>query len=226
MEALWGGAVMISTLAVLIAIPSLAQDRAAVVRPVEAIMDIYRAGGYNDASDGIAPAVYSFPAGVSRILTFSSVTGMWTCNGSVPEYGPDGTSLLTGCIAPGGNNMNPVGTFSGYYSTDFSGAMVGMFLSDDLPPSAPPPLRFYNTESSQGGIPTDFKILSPLIGQVFFIGDGLTGTGSGGIQLFRVPPTATHLYLGYTDSCNGGPAPSCYSDNVGSVTAVFRIAQP
>jgi hypothetical protein len=119
--------------------------------------------------------------------------------------------------------MNPVGTFSGYESTDFTGALVGMFLEDALPPAAPASLRFYDTDDSQGGIPTDFKILSPLIGQVFFIGDGLTGTGIGSIQSFRVPPAATHLYLGYVDSCNGGQVPSCYSDNLGILIAAFQL---
>jgi hypothetical protein len=190
---------------------------------VDATMDIYRAGGYNDGSDGIAPVVFTFPARAWRTMTFPSVGGAWTCTPSVPKYGPDGTSLSTGCLPPSGNDMIPIGTFSGYHSTDFTGAMVGIFLEDALPSAAPPSLRFYNTDSSHGGIPTDFRILSPRIGQIFFIGDGLTGTGIGNIQVFDVPPTATHLYLGYVDSCNGGPVPSCYSDNLGSLNAVVRL---
>ena len=204
----------------LISVPLLAQDTPDVELPVSAKMDIYRAGGYNDGSDGIAPTVYSFSARAGRIVTFSSVAGMWTCSPTVPEYGPDGGSLSTGCT---GNNMNPIGTFSGYATTDFMGAMVGMFLEDALPPVAPASLRFYTTDSSQGGIATNFKNLSPVIGQVFFIGDGLTGTGTGSIQVFRVPPTATHLYLGYIDSCNSGPLPGCYSDNLGTLYAVFKL---
>ena len=65
--------------------------------------------------------------------------------------------------------------------------MVGMFLEDALPPSAPAALRFYASNNSQGGIQTDFKALGPKIGQVFLIGDGLTGTGSGSIQVFWSP---------------------------------------
>jgi hypothetical protein len=215
-------ALLPSTLALALAAPLLAQ----VSLSVSATMDIYRAGGYNDGSDGIAPVVYSFPARPFQTLTFSSVAGEWTCTPSVPEYGADGTGLSTGCIPPGGANIgNPVGTFSGYDTTDFSGAMVGMFLTDALPSSAPPPLRFYVSDNSQGGIQTDFKALAPKIGQVFFIGDGLTGTGSGAVQVFAIPATATHLYLGYVDSCNGGPVPSCYSDNVGSLTAIFQLHQ-
>ena len=63
-----------------------------------------------------------------------------------------------------------------------------------------------------------------MIGQLFFIGDSLTGTGAGNIQAFEVPPTATHLYLGYVDSCtltNG--TPGCYSDNGGTLVATFLL---
>lgn len=200
-----------------------AQD--SVTLSVSANMDIYRAGGYNDGSDGIAPVPYTLGAGTGRrTVTFPSVGGAWTCTASVPEYGADGTGLSTGCKPPGGANIsNPIGTFSGYESTDFSGAMVGMFLENALPASAPPALRFYVSDSAQGGIQTDFRTLNPRIGQVFFIGDGLTGTGSGVVQVFEVPRTATRLYLGYVDSCNGDLVPSCYSDNVGMLSAVVSV---
>ena len=194
--------------------------KAQVELPVKATMDIYRAGGYNDGSDGIAPVVYSFPARPFQTLTFSSVAGAWTCSTGVAEFGADGTAV-GGC--PAIDIPGPVGTFGGYKSVDFLGAMVGMFLEDGLPPAAPAALRFYVSDSSQGGIQTDFAALSPRIGQVFFIGDGLTGTGSGSMQVFGVPPTATHLYLGYVDACSGGPVPSCYPDNAGSLTAIFQI---
>lgn len=165
--------------------------------------------------------VYSFRARAGRSMTFPSVGGAWTCSPSVPEYGADGTS--TGCFQPEGQNINgPGGPFSAYHLTDFEGALAGVFLEDSLPASLPPALRFYVNDASQGGIQTGFKTLSPLIGRVFFIGDGLTGTGIGSVQGFRVPP-ATHLYLGYVDSCNGGPVPGCYSDNVGSLIAVVRM---
>ena len=192
---------------------------------VSAHMDIYRAGGYDDASDGIAPVAYSFPARAKQTLTFPSVTGAWTCSDGVPVYGADGTTTGPCFQAEGQSFKNPIGPFSGYSVTDFVGAMAGVFLEDALPPSAPPPLRFYVSDSSQGGIQTNFKTLSPRIGQVFFIGDGLTGTGSGTVQIFQVPPTATHLYLGYVDNCGSGigAVPGCYSDNAGTLSAVPEL---
>jgi hypothetical protein len=189
---------------------------------VDATMDIYRAGGYNDGSNGIAPVVFSFPARAWRTMTLPSVGGAWSCNSVHAPFGADGTTDPASGCTPG--NINPVGTFAGYDLTDFCCGLAGMFLEDTLPASAPPTLRFYVSNSSQGGIQTDFRTLSPKIGQVFFIGDGLTGTGTGSIQTFYVPATATHLYLGFADSC-ATPVPGCYSDNVGELSATVRLQQ-
>jgi hypothetical protein len=205
----------------------VAQAQTPVTLQVNANTDIYRAGGYNDGSDGTAPVTYSFTAGLFQTLTFSSVTGTWTCSGGVAQYGPDGTAGGR-CYHTGGQEIdNPTGPFAGYNLTDFTGGMVGVFLGDSLPPAAPPALRFYFSDNSQGGIQTDFPTLAPKVGEVFFIGDGLRGTGSGSNQVFSIPPTATHLYLGYIDSCAqpGPSAPGCFSDNAGSITAVFQIEE-
>jgi len=201
---------------------------------VSANTDIYRAHQYNDGSDGVAPFAWAFTAGPGLVLEFRAIIGSWTCadflNGN-PPYGPDGERFhfANGNCYPRANISNPIGPFSGYATTDFTGALVGLFTEDSLPGTAPPPLRFYISDSSQGGIPNNFAELSPQIGQVFFVGDGLTGTGSGAHQLFQVPATATRLYLGYVDSCGGSgfTSPSCFKDNGGAVTAFFGIfAQP
>jgi len=184
---------------------------------VSANMDIYRAGGYDDGSDGIAPAEYTFPAAPGQTLTFSSITGSWDC-GQTPLYGPDGS---TTSVCQPHTIENPIGTFSGYNTTDFTGGLAGIFLEATLPHSAPPPLRFYVNDGAAGGIQTSFTTLSPQIGQVFFIGDGLTGTGTGATQMFAVPPTARHLYLGYVDSCSNS-VPGCYTGNIGSLTATVN----
>jgi len=204
-----------------LSVPLLAQSQ---TLSVSAVMDLWQAGGNNDGSTGgIPPAVYAFSAAAGQTITFSSITGSWGC---VPTYsfGPDGTTNNCFGISGGEDNIviPPTGNLSGYASTDFVGALVGVFLADNLPPSAPPSLRFYETDGSLGGIQTNFLTLSPLIGQIFFIGDGLTGTGTGSVQAFQVPTTATHLYLGFVDVCST-MAPGCYFDNQGSVTAVFSI---
>jgi hypothetical protein len=132
----------------------------------------------------------------------------------------------SGSCALAPTDLNSVGPFSGYQLTDFVGALVGVFLEDSLPPAPPAALRFYVSNNADGGIQTNFRTLAPKIGQVFFIGDGLTGTGSGTLQTFFVPPTATHLYLGYVDVCSSSStAPGCYFDNVGSLSVTVWLQQ-
>jgi hypothetical protein len=53
-------------------VPAMAQSQ--VKLTVDATMDLYRAGGYNDGSDGIAPAVFSFTAGAGQTITFPNVS--------------------------------------------------------------------------------------------------------------------------------------------------------
>jgi hypothetical protein len=72
---------------------------------------------------------------------------------------------------------------------------------------------------TSSGLGTAFSSLSPLAQQAFFIGDGLTGDGTGSTQTFYVPTGATTLYLGLTDACNYNGAPNnCYTDNEGYFT--------
>jgi hypothetical protein len=204
-------------LSLMLAVSAMAQGTLEQL-PVSARMDIYRAGGYDDGSNGIDPVVYRFLPKSGQVLIFSAVTGEWS--GETGYNGPDGVTgeseqqIIT----------NPTGTFAGITTDGVWGAMVGMFLGDGLPVVAPPPLTF-TANSTEGGIPTNFRSLTPQIGEVFFIGDGLTGTGTGKYQLFRVPPTATRLFLGYLDSCTrpGPDAPGCYSDNSGTLSTYFAL---
>ena len=211
-----------------IAIMANAQD-VLVDMPVYAKMDIYRAGGYDDGSDGIAPAVYTFESKANQILTFRSVTGQWTCRYGDTSYSADGSIAGDPCYSDLGTFFaNPIGPFSGYATANFQGALVGMFLADSLPIYPPPALTFIRgNRTAPGQIPTRVEFIRPLIGQVFFIGDGLTGTAAGSHQDFVVPPLATHLYLAYADSCiaagQPGGVPGCYDDNAGTLTAVFAI---
>ena len=73
-------------------------------------------------------------------------------------------------------------------------ALVGVFLDGTQPDSslAPGPLDF-------SSIGTSFTSISPMLKQVFFIGDGLTGAGSGASQTFNIPAGATRLFLGAMD---------------------------
>lgn len=87
-------------------------------------------------------------------------------------------------------------------------SLIGVFLGPNQPnlTSAPSTLDF----SSLG---LGFSSLSPELKQTFFIGDGVTGTGSGNTQEFLVPAGATRVFLGTMD---GGQ----WSNNSGE----FRVS--
>lgn len=104
-----------------------------------------------------------------------------------------------GCATPDGGD--PCG--SNLMAREFFGisgyigpinALVGAFLDDSAPiPPAPLALDF-STPAAQAQLS-----FAPELNQVFFVGDGLTGTGTGAAQLFVVPPGATRLFLGSSD---------------------------
>lgn len=87
----------------------------------------------------------------------------------------------------------------------FLNALAGVFLGPTTPSGTGP------AQLTSG---TSFSSTSPGIGQIFFIGDGLTGTGSGDVQTFIVPTGATRLFLGVTDE--GGNF-----DNSGTIVATI-----
>lgn len=209
--------------ALLAAVSLPAQNQVSLT--VDARMDIYRAGGYDDGSNGIDPVVFSFPARAWRTMTLPSVGGAWSCNNIVAPFNADGIRAYPATACYPTSIPGPVGKTSGYELTDFTGALAGVFLNNALIRPTRSALRFYATDNSLGGVRADFISLSPSIGQVFFIGDGLTRTGAGKLQTFFVPPTATHLYLGYVDSCTSTvpTAPGCFADNAGSLNVTVRL---
>jgi hypothetical protein len=74
-------------------------------------------------------------------------------------------------------------------------ALVGVFLDDRQPDSTPAPSAL----GFCGPGETSFASLSPGLKQVFFIGDGRTGNGSGVAQQFIIPSGASRLFLGTAD---------------------------
>lgn len=77
-------------------------------------------------------------------------------------------------------------------------ALVGLFLSDDSPTGGPTPAQL------DFAYLLDFASLAPGLGQIFYIGDGLTSyagsAGPAGVrQDFTVPTGATRLFLATSD---------------------------
>lgn len=116
-------------------------------------------------------------------------------------FGPEGNSSLTS------SSITGFGSISGYKGTQ--GALVGLFLDNAIPTgsAAPATLDF-------SLIGKDFTSLSPLLGQVFFIGDGRTGGGI--FHEFLAPAGATRLFFGVPDAFGFNGVPGAYDDNDGS----------
>ncbi|MEG4292504.1 hypothetical protein Q5692_26720 [Microcoleus sp. C2C3] len=161
---------------------------------------------------GQLPPLYNFAAAPGQVLTFSNISGIVNY-GASPE-----TSNASGDGRPyfSGTNILSYGGISGIRNDSGLGFLVGVFLNDSEPTgSGPSPLNFTNN--------TSFAELSPLLNQTFFIGDGLTGSGSGSIQRFLVPEQATRLFLGFADAGSVQGLPGTYNDNTGSVVANFEL---
>lgn len=148
---------------------------------------------------GTLPPSTAF-AGASYV-EFTSVTGLVNCCSSAPNTGPDG--------AVAGTNINSTGGISGILAPRQM-MLVGVFLDASEPAGAGPARLDF------GSIGLSFATLSPLLGQTFYIGDGLTGTGSGSLQRFYAPTGATRLFLGIADSFGFGGDPGWYADNTGA----------
>ncbi|HTV08870.1 MAG TPA: PEP-CTERM sorting domain-containing protein [Candidatus Aquilonibacter sp.] len=120
----------------------------------------------------------------------------------VPTYASSnpGFESLSGITAPG------------------AGYLVGVFVGPDGPSGSAPASLDYTAAGAES-----LTSYSPLLDQVFFIGDGLTGDGTGTVQDFVVPAGATELYLGISDACNFQGPPSCYGGNDGAYNANYSL---
>jgi hypothetical protein len=153
-------------------------------------------------------------------LSPSQSVFQFSASGSVTEnnlygfyHGPDGRPL-NGC------ETYAYGGISGFI-TDQVAPLAGIFLTDAVPGSTPPPtLDFRST-----GLGLNFTTLAPAIGQVFFIGNGQTSGGI--IQTFYAPAGATRLFLGIPDAVNAQSYPGGYGDNAGSFSVtVTAVPEP
>lgn len=152
------------------------------------------------------------------IPVFGGETVRLTASGGTVNSGAPGA----GAVVPDGErhpdrrcDITGVAGVSGYLNRNNSAHLVGVFVSDT--PLAQTPARLDFSADATGEA---FTSLSPGLGQVFFIGDGLTPGGK--VQKFEAPAGATRLYIGFPDAFEGnntyvytGP-PNGYGDNSGS----------
>jgi hypothetical protein len=186
--------------------------------PVSGFANIFGAGksvapGPGTHGGGIIPPAFNFSTGPNQTIVFTDVSGL--IEGAPGDFAPP-----DGVIHP--VNAESYEGIAGVRSP-VAVPLSGVFLGPEEPTDpAPDRLDFRVTE-----IRVDFNELLPVIGQVFIIGDGLTGNGSGTRQLFHVPSNATRLYLGIFDGFHLGDnvpkLPGYYNDNGGAFTATVEL---
>lgn len=136
-------------------------------------------------------------------LTFTNVTGSVSYTGDTPTGTPDGAAPIS---------SGPTNGMASYIAP--IDALLGVFLDNAQPDTSAAPTGLDFTS-----IGTNFSSFSPLLKQVFFIGDGLTGTGSGSQQTFIIPTGATRLFLGTVDGYG-------WYNNSGSISGTINLATP
>jgi hypothetical protein len=158
---------------------------------------------------------FGFTAGSGLAVVFTNVTGSVSVDNGSGNHVND----ADGVGSASGININSFGGISGVVANT-AGFLAGVFLGPSEP-TDPAPLRLDFTMIS-----TSFTSLSPQLDQVFFIGDGLTGDGTGTLQQFNIPAGATRLVLGLLDAPSYQGNPGAYGDNVGSFSATFTVPEP
>jgi hypothetical protein len=155
-----------------------------------------------DTAPGASPVALDVSGGAT--LTFSA-TGSSSVDGSC-FAGADG-----GCY-PDESGFSPApasGTYKGPAT-----ALIGVFLGSGVTDVSMGPASLDYTQAGNQSLASQ----SPSLDQIFFIGDGLTGTGTGAVQTFIAPMGAAKLYIAVADSigASGG--------NPGSLVVQFTGA--
>jgi hypothetical protein len=179
------------------------------------------------ANLGCLPPVLNFLPVAGNVLTFTgpgiatgqAVTGTVSPCPACGSVGPDGANL--GSQPPATNISSSSTTLSGIQYTGDEFFLIGVFLGASLPGSQVASIGDYGNGAS--GISPTQTTYSPLIGQTFFIGDGLTGNQTGALQQFIVPTGATNLYLGFADAMLFVGQAGMYNDNTGSLAVNLQI---
>jgi len=130
-------------------------------------------------------------------------------NGFGGGYGPEGNGAV------GDSTISSFGGISGYRGTQ--GALVGVFLTGDIPASGAPD----RIDFAPSGVGINFEMLTPGLGQVFFIGNGVNADNVR--QQFIAPIGATRVFIGITDAFGFNGAPGAFDDNDGAYQLRFSI---
>lgn len=196
---LYGIAIMPSTLkAVPIDVPGTSDPW------LSGMPDGSTASGFTPIDPGVDVAPSQSPVQITELSVVPgsayafSVSGLVTNAPSHPLCGPDGNpSEFTAHYAGPQNGIADL--------TAPVNSLVGIFLGEDQPNVSPPPTALnFGTSAS-----LDYLTLEPLLKQPFFIGDGLTSSGTR--QQIIAPSGATRIFLGTMDGWE-------WFNNIGSFT--------
>lgn len=142
--------------------------------------------------------------------TFSA----WTVGADGGDFddAPDGRTWGGDTDVNGTNGLSGIAAPSQLF-------LAGVFVSSTVVPLAPSELVY-------GAGDLSLTSYAPELNQVFFLGDGLTGTGAGAQQMFYIPDWADTLLIGFVDAPEFEGDPYYYADNSGSITATFDVIAP
>ena len=163
---------------------------------------------YSPTGGGIAPTTIAVTGG--QTATFSAV-GSITYNGGGNFNSPDGYGSAQFEDVTGVGKLSGIRVFQ-------AGALLGVFVNAN-PFQVTPASLAYNDVAS-----ISFTSFAPDLNQVFFIGDGLTGNGTGTAQVFTAPGNATQLLLGFADAPSYQGAPGAYNDNSGDFRVTYALS--
>lgn len=204
-------------LAVLLTLCTLATEKLSAIT-VDSLSNIF-ATGQLSAFDGILPVEISVAPGTQSYYIASS------SGSATPWVGVDGTLVgidggnTLGSLYPSGTNVFSPNQISSFTLLGRYLFLTGVFTDGTLAGS--PFAVDYTTKTGDSSF-------SPVLNEVFFMGDGLTGTGSGATQTFNVPAGATKLYLGFVDGAGFIGNAGAYNDNSGAyeVELVAVVPEP
>lgn len=159
----------------------------------------------------LPPFIAVAPGDVIRVLN-PAVGGVSFFNGlGAPLFGPGGNGAA-------GSSLTGLDGISGYLGPQ--GPLAGVFLDAGVPSGGPAPATL---DFTPAGLGIDFLSLSPLLRQVFYIGDGITAGGD--FQEFIAPAGATRLFLGIPDGFAFNGPPGAYDDNDGAYRVRIGVNQ-
>jgi hypothetical protein len=185
--------------------------------------------GCNSIAAGCLPQELDFVPVAGNVLTFQPAPAVFPLPGITGGVSPCATCLMTTSgdginelSQPPATNISSSGTtISGIQYTGDEMFLIGVFLGASLPATQVASIGDYGVGGS--GITPTQVTYAPLVGQTFFVGDGLAGTGTGALQQFIVPTGATRLFLGFADAMFFNGQANMYNDNTGSLAVNLQI---